>query len=104
MTSKYYFYLLIFPSKYFDLLVISHITFKLSILSNHAKYPKSLASYYILPLFIILKSLNLTGQPAYLEKDDFGEKKIVSHEEVGLPKSPLALHPTSQTDQIIRIS
>ena len=44
------------------------------------KYLKELALYYILFLFIILKSSYLTGQPAYLKEDDFNfTKKKLSY-------------------------
>ncbi len=41
---------------------------KLIILSNHAKHPKKLVPYYVLPLFTILKSPYSISQLARLEK------------------------------------
>ena len=70
MTSIYLFY----PSKiiclniFLEFLSFVHMTFKLSILSNHIKHFKGLIPCYILLLFTILKSSHLTGQPAYLKK------------------------------------
>ena len=77
MTSPYDFHL---PNFIFEIICLIifpkflsfvYITSKLSILFNHAKYFIKLASYYILSLFTILKSLYPTDQPACLKEDDF---------------------------------
>lgn len=49
----------------FPIIYFVYITFKLNILSNHTVY---LIKYnmLIVPIFIILKSLNLMSQPIYL--------------------------------------
>ena len=55
----------------------SHMTSKLNILSYYAEHSKELVLYYVLPLFIILKSSNKTGQPACLEKMTLVWEKLI---------------------------
>ncbi len=51
-----------------------HVTFKLSILSNHIKYPKRLVPYYKLPFFRIKKErLSII----YIEKVLVDAKKMI---------------------------
>ena len=86
MTSVYDFYLPDFISEIICLITFSkffsfiYVTSKLSISSNHTKHPKKLVLYYTLFFFKILKVSYPTGQPAYLEEDDFSfARKILSH-------------------------
>ena len=77
MTFIYNFYLFNFTSKIVCLIIFPeflsfiYVISKLSILSNHAEHSKRLIPYYVLPLFIILKSPYPIGQPVYLKEDDF---------------------------------
>ncbi len=64
MNSTYLYYLR-------EFLNFIHITFKLNILSNHAKHSKRLVLCYVLPSFTILKSLYSIGQLTYLEENNF---------------------------------
>ncbi len=52
----------------------SHMTFKLNIYLIMLIIPKELVLYYVLPPFIILKSLHPSDQPVCL-KDDFNSRK-----------------------------
>ena len=74
-----------------------YVTFKLTILSNHAEHSKRLAPYYTLPPFIILKSLYLTGQPARLERWLQFKEEIVLHIKAGPLKFLPIYHSLGQT-------
>ncbi len=73
MTTAYDFHLFYLPeiiclNNFPEFLSFIHMTSKLSILSNHAKYPKELALYYMLSFFTSLKSLHSIDQLACLKK------------------------------------
>ncbi len=91
VTSVCDFYLPDFTSKiiclitFLEFFSFVYMTSKLNILSNYTKHPKRLVLYYILFLFIILKSLYPTGQLAYLKESNFSfVRKKSSHTKLGL--------------------
>ncbi len=56
MTSTYLFYLfeIIGLNTFLEFLSFIYMISKLNILSNHAKHPKGLVSYYMPPFFILV--------------------------------------------------
>ena len=86
MTSIYlfHFFEIIYLNTFLEFLNFVYMTSKLSILSNHTEYPKKLAPYYILPFFIILKSLYLISQPACLKKLLYLRKRFSLIKKLGL--------------------
>ena len=78
MTFIYLFYQskIICLSTVSEFLSFTHMTSKLSILSNHIEHSKELVLCYTLLFFTILKSLYLTGQLAHLKDNSNLRKKL----------------------------